>query len=241
MPIPVIGVTAGRISSSNPLPQAAVSEAYLNAVRRAGGAPVILSPTADPEIQAAVLSRVDGLLITGGGDLDPALFNGQPHKRVYGVEPERDSAEFFWVRRAAENGLPFLGICRGIQVINVAFGGTLYTDIADQADNPQKHDYFPGYDRDYLAHSVSIEPGTRLAQILALPEARVNSLHHQGIETAAPGLKINARSLPDNLVEGVELPGHPFGLGVQWHPEWLVDAPEMVRLFRAFVSAAAKE
>jgi len=141
--------------------------------------------------------------------------------------------------KAAASGLPFLGICRGHQVINVAFGGKLYTHISDQLKNALDHRYIEGQPFDKYAHSVKLEANSALAGILGETEFEVNSLHHQGVEVVGQGLKPIGWS-PDGLVEALELPGHPFGLSVQWHPEWLPDDKRSQALFMAFVAAAQK-
>jgi putative glutamine amidotransferase len=214
-----------------------VGDSYLQAVIKAGGLPVIIPPVLSGQPLRELFARMDGILFTGGGDIDPLLFNGRPHPRVYGIEPTRDTLEIELVRLAAGEGKPFLGICRGIQVVNVALGGTLFTDIADQHTPEIKHDNFPDMPRNHLAHSVRLAEGSRLAQILGSLEVHVNSLHHQGVERVAPGLCSSATA-PDQLVEGLELPGHPFGLAVQWHPEWLQEHAAQRALFRALIEAA---
>ncbi len=234
---PLIGITTPHINQNSPVPSAGVSETYIQSVRRAGGTPVLIPPGLKGAELEALRARLDGILFTGGGDIDPALFNGKPHPRVYDIDPERDSVEIDLVRMAVESDWPFLGICRGIQVINVALGGTLYTDIADQHPGAQRHDWYPNIPRDTLAHPVSVQAGSRLAQILGGTETQTNSLHHQAIEKTAPSLEIIATA-PDGIIEGVELPGHRFGLGVQWHPENLQAYAPMRDLFSAFVRAA---
>jgi putative glutamine amidotransferase len=147
--------------------------------------------------------------------------------------------EIQMVGDAVHEGLPFLGICRGIQMINVALGGTLYLDIADQHPEAIKHDYFPDFPRDQLSHAVKIDPASRLAKILGTHETQVNSLHHQGVDRLAADLRATSYG-PDGLIEGVELSDHPFGIAVQWHPEWLTAHQSMRNLFRALVEAAAR-
>jgi putative glutamine amidotransferase len=181
--------------------------------------------------------RLDGILLTGGGDIDPARFNGVPHPRVYDIDERRDALEIHLVQMAVQNGKPFLGICRGIQVINVAMGGSLYTDIWDQMPGALKHDHFPNSPRDFLAHPVSVVTGSRLAEILSGEAFEVNSLHHQGLDQVAHALTPVAYSV-DHLVEAVEIPGHPFALGVQWHPEWLQAHAPQRQLFQALVQAS---
>lgn len=236
----LIGVTTALMpGQSGQTDWYATPISYLKAVQAAGGIPVLLPALLPEDDLASALARLDGLLLTGGGDIDPLLFGGLPHERVYGIEPERDRAEFFLVRRAVETGKPFLGICRGVQVVNTALGGGLFTDIADQLAGALKHDYFPNHPRNELAHAVQITPGSRLADIFGIDSLMVNSLHHQGLERIAPGLEITARA-PDGLVEGVEVPGHPFGLAVQWHPEWLQEHALQRALFRAFTQACER-
>jgi len=140
------------------------------------------------------------------------------------------------LQAAASNNKPFLGICRGCQVMNVALGGTLYTHILDQLSGALEHST-----ENYLqlAHEVKIEVGTRIAEIFGEPILKVNSLHHQGLKDIAPSLRV-AGHAPDGLVEAVELPNHPFGIAVQWHPEWLTDQESTRNLFRKFVEAAGK-
>jgi putative glutamine amidotransferase len=142
------------------------------------------------------------------------------------------------VQEALTQGKPFLGICRGLQVINVALGGSLYEDLLDQHPNALKHNRFPEEARDFLAHSVKIDEDSRLSNILSAEGAEVNSLHHQGIRQLAPQLRATAHA-PDGVIEAVEAPAHPFGLAVQWHPEWLQAHLAMRALFEKFVMAAA--
>lgn len=237
---PVIGLTTYNQKNKYGFPTAALMHKYVTAVGQAGGAPVLI-PTglSDPAL-ASLLGRLDGILLTGGGDVEPARYQAELHPSLNGMDPERDAIELNLVRAAAESGKPFLGICRGFQVINVAFGGTLYTHIADQHPNAIKHAYDSGSERELLAHVVRIEPGTRLAGILGETQFLVNSLHHQGVKELAAGL-VPAGYAPDDLLEALELPGHPFGVAVQWHPEWLTGFAPARRLFQAFVEAARED
>jgi putative glutamine amidotransferase len=240
MTSPLIGITTTHIILKSPLPSAGISEAYIQAVRRAGGTPVLIPPGLKGAELETLRSRLDGILLTGGSDVDPARYNGLPHPRVYGVDRERDTLEIDIVRMAADSAWPFLGICRGIQVINVALGGTLYTDIHDQRPEAQRHDWFPRFRRDRLAHTVKVDPGSRLGKILGAASVQTNSLHHQAVAQVAAPLR-QVASAPDGIVEAVELPGHPFGVAVQWHPEWLQDNPQMRSLFTALVDAARRQ
>ncbi len=239
MTAPLIGITTSRGQNKEKLPYSFVLDAYVQSVKNAGGLPVLIPIGLELRQIEALRSRLDGIMLSGGGDIDPLRFGGQPHPRVYGIEAERDALEKALVEIAVRTDWPFFGICRGIQMINVTLGGTLYTDIADQLPGAQKHDYFPDYPRQQIAHQVRVEANSRLAEILGGTDIPVNSLHHQAIEHLAPVLRPLAWSVPDGLVEAAELPDHPFGLGVQWHPEWLQEHEPMRQLFQAFVTAAA--
>ncbi len=234
---PLIGITTTHYKQKDPLPGSGVSEAYVRAVHEAGGLPLLIPSGMKVGELENLAERLDGILFPGGGDIDPQYFNGKPHNRVYDIIPERDETELNLVRLAVDDGLPFLGICRGIQVINVALGGTLYTDIADQLPGALKHDYT---ERKTMAHAIQVQAGSRLAGVVGTTKFEANSLHHQGIETVAAPLKAVAWAT-DGLVEAVENPGHPFGLAVQWHPEWLLEKREMRNLFTAFVAAAREK
>jgi putative glutamine amidotransferase len=241
MSLALIGITCGMKTQAGKS-VVAIPEAYMQAVFKAGGLPVIIPETVSPAEFDGLRQRLDGLLLTGGADVNPLRFNGKPNPKVYGIDEQRDEVEINLARLAASTGWPFLGICRGIQVINVALGGTLFTDIMDQMPGALKHDYDSITERDFEAHPVQLEPDSLLARTLfnvGASSVRVNSLHHQGIEKVAAGLRPTAAA-PDRLVEAVELPGHPFGLGVQWHPEAMPDSPQMQALFRAFVEATQK-
>jgi putative glutamine amidotransferase len=237
MALPLIGITTARVLNNANIHVMSTAEAYVQAVYKAGGLPVLIPLGVSDGDLDALLARLDGLLFTGGGDIDPERYGGQPHPRVYDIDPDRDRMELYLVTRAAQEGIPFLGICRGFQVVNVAYGGSLYEDILDQHPGALKHDYFPGYPRDQIVHPVQIAPGSRLAEILGQTEVAVNSLHHQGVRQVPVSLPLTALA-PDGIPEAVELPGHPFGLAVQWHPEWLQAHAPMRGLFEAFVGAA---
>lgn len=234
MPFPLIGVTTWRTSSKSGCPWISVSEAYLQAISQAGACPVLIPLGLPEERLADVLARLDGVLFTGGGDLNPHIYGEKWHPDLKEVDDDRDRVELYLLHRVLEDGVPFLGICRGIQVINAGLGGNLYADIASQLPGAIKHDFHSDWPRDYLAHEVQVRTGSHLAHILGEPRVRVNSLHHQGIRRLAPALLATAQA-PDGLIEGVEFSDHPFGLAVQWHPECLTDFEPMQKLFRAFV------
>ncbi len=232
----VIGITTNQVINANAQVTVTLLQAYIEAIMQAGGVPVLLPSLITNDGWQSVYSRLDGILFSGGGDISPEHFNGEDHPRIGGVEPERDALELNLLKAAVSEGKPFLGICRGCQMVNVGLGGTLYTHIPDQLPGALDHDY-PGSLRKVLVHEVKLEEGTRIAEIMGEPILKVNSHHHQGLKNIAPTLKVTGHA-PDGLVEAVELPDHPFGLAVQWHPEWLTDQQPTRNLFRALVQAA---
>ena len=233
---PLIGITSSLVRNRSGSLACQLGQAYTSAIQAAGGIPMIIPTGLGATDLPALLPLLDGVLLSGGGDIDPQHFQGNPHSRVYGVLPERDELEFALVKGALAAQKPLLAICRGIQVLNVAFGGSLYTHLADQRENSRKHDYFPGYMRDKLAHTVSFACGSRLHDIYGETDIRVNSLHHQGIQGVAEGLEAIGFA-EDGLVEALEVNGAGFALGVQWHPECLPDDPGSQKLFRALIKA----
>jgi putative glutamine amidotransferase len=235
---PLIGITTNQSHNVYWQPTVMVMQSYVNAIVQAGGVPVLIPSLITEDGWDAIYSRLDGILFSGGGDVGLEHFPGQPHSRIDDVDPARDAIELNLVNAAASNGKPFLGICRGCQVVNVALGGTLYTHIPDQLPNALDHDY-PGNKRTILVHELKIEEGTRLADIYGEPIINVNSLHHQGLKDIAPSLRASGHA-PDGLVEAIELRDHPFGIAVQWHPEWLTDQESTRNLFRKFVQAAGQ-
>jgi putative glutamine amidotransferase len=235
---PIIGITTNQSINVNGHPTVMLMQSYINAVMQAGGVPVLIPSMVHTDGWDALYSRLDGILFSGGGDFALEHARGDAHPRLTDVDPERDSVEIKLAQASASDGKPFLGICRGAQAVNVALGGTLYTHIADQLPNALDHSY-PGNLRTVLVHEVKIEEGTRIAEVLGEPIIKVNSLHHQGLKDIAPSLRVTGYA-PDGLVESVELPDHPFGIAVQWHPEWLTDQQPTRNLFRKFVEAAGK-
>ena len=237
---PIIGLTTRKDLTPTGLPVVMVQQAYVHAIIQAGGAPLLIPSDLPNAGWRELRQRLDGILFTGGGDIAVEHFNAAPHPKVDGVDEARDALELDLVRCAAQDGTPFLGICRGLQVANVALGGTLYTDIHDQAVDALNHSYEnanPLKERTELIHAVRVEAGSRVKGILGASLLQVNSLHHQGVKDLAPGLAAVAFA-PDGMIEAIELPGHPFGIAVQWHPEWLTDQEATRRLFKAFVDAA---
>jgi putative glutamine amidotransferase len=237
MQAPLIGITTARNQNEHGHPTISVMESYVRAVADAGGAPLIVPLGLSDDLLKAIISRLDGLLLTGGGDIEPELFNGEAHSKVSLVDRDRDRVELRIFLEALRWRKPFFGICRGLQVVNVALGGSLLTHIADQHPQALEHCFYPNWPREYIAHTVQITPGSRLEGILKSAQAQVNSQHHQAIKELGAGLQPSAHA-EDGLIEAVELAGYPFGLAVQWHPEWLQDQPGMRSLFKAFTEAA---
>jgi putative glutamine amidotransferase len=235
---PVIGITTNYSKNSYGQPLVLLQQSYVKAIMQAGGVPVLIPSLIAEDGWDALYARLNGILFSGGGDIGLEHSPGDLHPRIDDVDPERDLIELKMLNTAAADGKPFLGICRGCQVMNVALGGTLYTHIPDQLPNALDHSY-PGNMRTVLVHQVKIEEGTHVAEIFGEPIIKVNSLHHQGLKEIAPSLRV-AGHAPDGLVEAIELPDHPFGLAVQWHPEWLTDQEGTRNLFRKFVDAAGK-
>ena len=233
---PLIGVTSSITIGTVP-ERAAVNSTYLHAVQQAGGVPVVLPP----QLSAASLERLarglDGLLLTGGGDVDPTLFGEAPHPAVYDVAPARDTLELSAVRFALERRLPILAICRGVQLLNVALGGTLFQDVASDPGTELRHGQQEP--RDQPSHKVQVQAGSCLAETLGTDELEVNSMHHQAVKALGRGLAAVAWA-PDQIIEGVELTDTGrLVLGVQWHPEALVAHSEPARrLFAALVHSA---
>lgn len=238
---PLIGVSTSVTVAKDP-ERAYVNAAYLAAVQEAGGVPVPLPPQLDERSLPELAQRIDGLLLTGGGDLDPATFSEPPHPTLYEVSRARDRLEISLVRSFMEARRPILAICRGIQVLNVALGGSLYQDVATDPGTAIKHDRNEG-PRDQPAHPVKVAPRSFLARVLGDEELEVNSMHHQAVKALGRGLVAVAHA-PDGIIEGVEL-DHPdsshFVLGVQWHPEELIAKdPAARRLFSAFIDASRR-
>ncbi|HET9275553.1 MAG TPA: gamma-glutamyl-gamma-aminobutyrate hydrolase family protein [Gemmatimonadales bacterium] len=243
---PLIGIPAQTLQAIDGIPEAlphswVMNSRYYLAAASAGGAPVMVPLLADdPESLRAVYERLDGIFLAGGVDMDPCTFGAAPHPRLGRTDPARDTVELTLARWAVEDRKPLLGLCRGLQVINVALGGTLYQDIEAELPGAIKHDYVPtaGFSRDYLAHQVALADGSRLAEAFEAPAVAVNSMHHQAIHRLAPALLVSARA-PDGVVEAVESGTDHFLVGVQWHPEMFEQSdPRTRRLFQAFIAAA---
>jgi putative glutamine amidotransferase len=218
-----------------------VNASYLNAIQQAGGVPVLVPPQLGSAALSEILSRVQGVLLTGGGDVDPARFGEAPHPTTSEVSPARDAVEIELARWALGRRAPLLAICRGLQVLNVALGGSLYQDIPSEPGSPLDHGQsdLQSTARHIPAHQVKVLEGSRLAGILGALEVDVNSFHHQAIKRLGQGLTEVAWA-PDSIIEGVELgDADQFVVGVQWHPEEQVGSERAAfNLFTALVNRA---
>ena len=233
---PLVAVTA-TTEIIRDLLRARLNAAYIGALEGAGLLPLASPPLADPASAHALLERVDGLVLTGGEDVDPRHYGAGRHSATGPTHPERDTWELALVDAARQRRLPVLAICRGMQLLNVAMGGTLIQDIATQQPTALAH--ADSAARRRRTHSIECDGGSRLARALGSKSLSVNSSHHQAIERVAPGLRVTARA-EDGIVEGVETTDDGWWVvGAQWHPEELVDTPEPWD--RALFSAFADE
>ena len=232
---PVIGLTTYLERAKTgvwDVPAAFLPKVYFEAVTRAGGIAVLLPPQpVDAEVADRVLDSLDGLIITGGKDVDPARYGQEPHATTDEPRPDRDAWEDALLTAAIDRGLPFLGICRGLQVLNVSLGGTLHQHLPDVIGSTR---YNAGYGR-FSENAVEVHAGTVTGDLLDDAAAlAVHSYHHQAVDELADGLVVSARS-DDGTIQAVELAAVPFGLAVQWHPEENADD---LRLFAGLVEAA---
>jgi len=231
---PLVGVTIGN--DHRRAGHFSQREDYVRAVEAAGGLPVILAP-GRPDDALELAGRIQGLILSGGADVDPAHYGERAHETVTDVTPERDAFELALAREALRRDVPTLAICRGQQVLNVALGGTLIQDIPSSVSGAADHD--PERERWELAHEVRILPGSALRQVLGEDKVAVNSFHHQAVKDLGEGLVASAWSLADGVIEGIEAPGRRFAVGVQWHPESFWNrTPGFQGLFEAVVAAA---
>jgi len=238
MALPLIGITIHPKTAPDRAELDDLLDAIVAGVERAGGLPVFIPLGLPDTTLQALYARLDGLLLSGGGDIAPELYGVALSDTISGVDAERDRTELALLRWLTGDEKPFFGICRGTQVLNVAMGGTLYRDVSEHP-GALKHTYYPDLPRDLRPHEIRIEEDSLLAKVVGQPILSVNSLHHQALKEVAAGLRVSAVA-PDGMVEAVELPNRAFALGVQWHPECLPDAPEMKALFEACVDAAAE-
>ncbi len=232
---PLVGVSCSNSNEPGESRRYTLPHDYVYAIASAGGEAVIL-PAGDSESASRLAGALDGILLSGGADLDPRHFGEDPHPGLGHVDPERDEFELALVRAAIQAGTPILAICRGMQVLNVAMGGTLYQDIPSQVSGAIKHRQdAPRY---HASHKVAVERHSKLAGMVGAGDVLVNSLHHQAVREVAPGLIVSARAT-DGVIEGIESTHDLFVVGVQWHPECMTDVyPAMLEIFAAFVAEA---
>ena len=230
---PLIGVTA-----EPPNPAGDLRGAYSEAVVEADGVPILLPLGLDIPAFRRLFEGLDAILLTGGGDIAPEHYGERPSPALREVDPGRDLLEITLARWALERDKPILGICRGLQVINVALGGTLIQDIAAEVPGALPHDN-PDTRGAEIAHRVEVEPGSALRGLARRANLETNSSHHQAVRRLAYGLAAVARS-GDGIVEALEAPGHRYAVAVQWHPERLPGRPESRALFAGLTRAAGR-
>ena len=234
---PLIGIPAHTYTVDNVTRYAGLAS-YTRAVDRAGGAPMFIPLNLDDETLRVIFDRLDGLLIQGGLDVHPKEYGEEIAPYCGEIDAAEDATERRLLDWAFEKSLPILAICRGIQILNVVAGGTLYQDVDAQLPNLLHHPHIKGNSPNFLAHPIQVEPSSRLGRALGAREIAVNSRHHQAVKRVAPGFHVTARA-PDGIVEAIE-PDDPrrFVLAVQFHPESLIDDARILNLFKEFVRAS---
>ena len=237
---PVIGLTPGHNTDTQ---DAFMRPAYLKALTAAGAVPVMLPLEPDSADFRQLAEIFDGFLFTGGPDAQPFLFGEETHEHCGSASPKRDAMELALLSQVMAVKKPILGICRGIQIINIGLGGTIYQDIPSQYyGSKENHVSFPlahrqPYDYELPSHTVTLSPQSRLAAVCGCSSLKVNSMHHQAVKDLAPGLTACAAA-SDGLIEALEMPEYPWLFAVQWHPEYLWEHdPAAASLFKSFVNA----
>ncbi len=239
---PLVAVTTSSyIREKTGVPNHLLPQAYTRALLTCGVMPVLVPSTHDTHALRALYERVDGIVISGGGDVNPRFSGLEACDLVYGVEDDRDQTEMTLIQWAHEDDKPLLGICRGQQIINVTFGGTLIMDIPSETGTSVTHSVgSAAHQRKMLLHTVELASDSKVVPSLGTGLLEVNSIHHQGIKTLGSGLRPFAFA-PDGIIEGVEIPDARFFVGVQWHPEELFDfSPAMQKLFQQFAEAVCR-
>lgn len=243
---PLIGVPTQTLQAIDDIPQElplswVMNHKYFTALTLVDTAPIMVPLLAQDEATLRVIyDRIDGLFLAGGVDIDPASYREDKLDVCGRTDPDRDQVELLLTRWAIEDGKPVLGVCRGMQVLNVACGGSLLQDVEQASARFVKHDYFPaqGFARDHLAHEAMVSPGSFLHRVYGGATILVNSMHHQGIRQLGRNLVATVRA-PDDLIEGIEGTTDNFVVGVQWHPEMLIERDAGTRrLFTEFRAAA---
>jgi len=240
---PVIIGISGLVQKDNDWSNynySSIDECYVNAVLKAGGVPVIIPVNENSEAIKEQIKLVDGLILTGGEDINPQMYNQEPRNSLGEIAPRRDAFDKMLLNEATSQKKPVLGICRGNQFINVSFNGTLYQDIPSEAkDNFVKHRQDSEWQEG--SHKIDIVKGSWIATVLGKDEVLVNSYHHQAVKDLAPGFKITAYS-KDGIVEGIEKENGSFCVGVQWHPEMMAGkSPLMLKIFQAFIEVCREK
>ncbi|HHU48810.1 MAG: gamma-glutamyl-gamma-aminobutyrate hydrolase family protein [Caldicoprobacterales bacterium] len=239
---PVIGITCDYDWEKHTFQ---LKSGYVEGIYRCGGMPFLIPPLFSDEasngsnIVTGIIHRIHGLLLSGGQDVHPRYFQEQPHISIGRVNPFRDQTELSLCRQAVKIGIPVFGICRGIQLMNIALGGDIYQDLMAQAGDKGLICHDQPAPKWFGFHNVHIKEGSRLHHILGTTKLSTNTFHHQAVRRPAPQLEI-AATAPDGVIEAVECSSHPFLIGVQWHPECMLEDPYMIKLFQAFVEAAGK-
>ncbi|MCP8970701.1 gamma-glutamyl-gamma-aminobutyrate hydrolase family protein [Ectobacillus ponti] len=234
---PIIGITGAYVKHNSYMEGVYVHHDYHRCVAAHGGIPIVL-PFVSPELSLETLPLCQGIILSGGEDVDPRYYGQDPHQQLGATVRERDEAEIAIAKYAIEKGIPLLAICRGIQILNVALGGTLIQDIPSQVHGAMQHTQV--IDRSLDSHWVTVDPASRLYEIVGEKRIRVNSLHHQAIDSLGQGLRVVAAA-SDGIIEAVEhTDASAFLLGLQWHPESMaVSDPCMQRIFTRLIQEAA--
>ena len=235
----IVGITCSTLpGTADSGPRQALNRAYVYAVEQAGGIPVILPVTADADVARRYLGMLDGLLLSGGVDVAPNRYGEEPHPALGTVDADRDLTEEALLCEALAQDMPVFAICRGIQMLNVALGGTLYQDLPAQRPTTLQHQQSSlQLPRDAMCHSIEVERETKLSEIVGAGQMQTNSFHHQALNRIADGLIVTART-PDGIIEAVERPASRYLVGVQFHPEETAPNDDKSRrLFKAFIDA----
>lgn len=244
---PVIGIPTQTLHAIDGIPEGlpaswVMNQRYYHAITSVGAVPWMV-PLLHDDLGTLreIYDRLDGVLLAGGVDMDPATYGEERTELCGSIDPARDAVELQLARWAIAERKPLFGICRGLQVINVALGGSLYQDVTAQYAGAIRHDYFPtaGFAREHLAHQVSLAEGSRLRRVFERDRILVNSMHHQGIRQLGTGLQVTATA-DDGLIEAVEMPDGHYLVAVQWHPEvFEATDPHVFNLLRDFIKATA--
>ncbi len=236
---PIIGINmavserenSSRVSLS-------AGDVYIDAVTEAGGIPVVLPPVSTDDAIAAYVDMVDGFVFVGGPDINPSRYGQEPHETWNPIPERRETFDFMLMENALESGKPLLGVCLGMQELAVQTGGDMIQDIPSQTESDINHR--PGLPGAEDAHDVTITPGTKLHQLIGTDRVSVNSMHHQACATPGPGVIVGARS-PDGIIEAIEIPDHPFAIGVQWHPEHQIMREYQLSIFEGLINEARRQ